>query len=96
MPPHPSSSRKTIGWLLRRLQRGEVLTWPHSRPMPSIGRGCHELRVGDERGDWRVVYRTDPAAVVVIHVFRKETRRTPHHEIEICRERIEDYDRRTS
>jgi hypothetical protein len=36
------------GMLLRRLQRGETLSMPESRPMPTIGPRCHELRVDDE------------------------------------------------
>jgi phage-related protein len=62
--------------------------------MPAISKGCHELRVRDENGDWRVVYRVDERAVVVIDVFRKETPRTPRRVIENCRARIEDYERR--
>jgi phage-related protein len=93
-PPFSGSSRREIGWLLRRLQRGERLGMPHSRPMPSIGKGCHELRVRDERGDWRVMYRVDDVAVVVIETFRKQTRRTPQGVLETCRARVDDYERR--
>lgn len=93
-PPFSSSGRREVGWLLRRLQRGERLGMPHSRPMPSIGSGCHELRVRDQNGDWRVVYRADEIAVVVVEVFRKQTRRTPRSVIATCRSRIEQYERR--
>jgi phage-related protein len=48
-----------VGVLLRRLQRGESLGMPHSRPMPSVGRRCHELRIVDEAVIWRVMYRID-------------------------------------
>jgi phage-related protein len=93
-PPFSSSGRREVGWLLRRLQRGERLEMPHSRAMPSIGRGCHELRVRDENGDWRVVYRVESTAVVVIGMFRKQTRRTPRNVMETCRARFEEYERR--
>lgn len=93
-PPFSSSGRREVGWLLRRLQRGERLGLPLSRPMPSIGNGCHELRVRDENGDWRVVYRADDIAVVVVDVFRKQTRRTPRNVLATCRARIEQYERR--
>ena len=33
---------------------------PHSRPMPSIGATAARLRVRDENGIWRIVYRLDP------------------------------------
>jgi phage-related protein len=44
--------------------------------MPSIGRACHELRIPDERQTWRVVYRIDPDAIVVVEVFSKKTAST--------------------
>ena len=48
-PPMGSAARLETGYLLRRLQRGDKLALPHSRPMPAIGPSCHQLRVGDER-----------------------------------------------
>src|SRR5690349_17250483 len=56
-PPFSLEARIEAGVLLRRLQRGELLGLPHSRPMPSIGQHCHELRVVDEDRSWRIVYR---------------------------------------
>jgi phage-related protein len=41
--------------------------------MPVVGPRCHELRIQDERASWRVVYRIDPDAVVVVAVFAKKT-----------------------
>jgi hypothetical protein len=32
-----------LSTILRRLQQGENLGMPHSRPMPSVGVHCHEL-----------------------------------------------------
>ena len=36
-PPFSVGARLEAGLLLRRLQRGDALSLPHSRPMPSIG-----------------------------------------------------------
>jgi hypothetical protein len=36
-PPFSALARIEAGVLLRRLQRGETLRMPQSRPMPSIG-----------------------------------------------------------
>lgn len=36
-PPMSSDARVEGGMLLRRLQRGETLSMPESRPMPTIG-----------------------------------------------------------
>jgi hypothetical protein len=46
-PPFSQEARLEAGLLLRRLQQGESLGMPHSRPMPSVGVHCHELRIGD-------------------------------------------------
>jgi len=47
-PPFSVEARIEAGTLLRRLQSGESIGLPHSRPMPSIGRRCHELRIPDQ------------------------------------------------
>jgi len=49
-------ARIEAGLLLRRLQMGEILSMPHSRPMPSIGKSCHELRIKDKDKTWRIIY----------------------------------------
>jgi hypothetical protein len=46
-PPFSEEARIEAGALLRRLQRGDSLGMPHSRPMPTIGARCHELRIVD-------------------------------------------------
>jgi phage-related protein len=91
-PPFGPASRIEAGVLLRRLQRGEMLSLPHSRPMPSIGSGCHELRIRDENAAWRIVYRLDPEAIVIVEVFQKSSRQTPEHVIETCKRRLSQYD----
>jgi len=65
------AARVEAGFLLRKLQAGESLGLPHSRPMPSIGTHCHELRIQDEKRTWRLVYRIDRDAVVILEVFAK-------------------------
>ena len=56
-PPFSAEARLEVGVLLRRLQQGERLGLPASRPMPAIGRRCHELRIVDADQTWRIVYR---------------------------------------
>jgi phage-related protein len=94
-PPFSPDARIEAGTLLRRLQQGEKLTLPHSRPMPVIGSRCHELRIQDEDVIWRVMYRFDPDAVIITDVFAKKTRATPRHVIENCKRRLRDYDELT-
>jgi phage-related protein len=90
-PPFTASARIEAGWLLRRLQNGERLSMPYSRPMRSIGGACHELRVNDVSAQWRVIYRIEPDAIVILEVLAKRTPKTPRAVIEICRRRLKDY-----
>jgi len=94
-PPVGREARVEAGVLLRRIQRGESVGMPDSRPMPSIGRRVHELRVDDRetRKTWRIVYRIDPDAILVVHWFEKKTQRTTGRVIDLCRRRLGDYDR---
>lgn len=65
-PPFSQAARIETGYLLRSLQESENLSLPHSRPMPSIGARCHELRITDRNATWRIVYRVDPDAIVIL------------------------------
>jgi phage-related protein len=58
-PPMSRKARSEAGFLLRKLQQGDLISMPHSRPMPSIGAHCHELRIVDENSTWRIIYRID-------------------------------------
>jgi phage-related protein len=91
-PPFSPSARLEAGVLLRRLQRGERLVMPQSRPMPAIGPRCHELRIPDATQTWRLVYRLDPDAVVLVEVFSKKTSATPQVVLDTCRRRLRAYD----
>jgi phage-related protein len=86
------SARLEAGFLLRQLQRGDLLSMPQSRPMPGIGPRCHELRINDATVTWRVVYRIDIDAIVILEVFAKKTGKTPKAVIDICRKRLKEYD----
>lgn len=91
-PPFSPMARIETGYLLGLLQRGELLGMPHSRPMPSIGPHCHELRITDSDSSWRLLYRIDIDAIVIVDVFRKTTRATPLHTIRTSQARLRMYD----
>ncbi len=90
-PPFSAEARVEAGFLLRRLQKGESLGLPHSRPMPSIGSQCHELRVHDENQTWRIVYHVATDAVVILDVFSKKTAATPNEVLTNCKRRLAAY-----
>jgi phage-related protein len=91
-PPFSQEARIETGVLLRRLQQGETLGLPHSRPMPSIGAHCHELRIRDAQKEWRIIYRIDEDAILIIEVFNKTTQKTPTNVINTCKKRLSKYD----
>ena len=91
-PPLSRRGRLQAGFLLRRLQQGEKISMPESRPMPIVARRCHELWITDASSTWRVIYRVDDDAIVILDVFSKKTTKTPKRVIEACKRRIKDYD----
>jgi phage-related protein len=91
-PPLSTTARLETGVLLRRLQRGESLGLPASRPLPAIGKHCHELRIVDADATWRLIYRIDADAIVIAEVFAKKTQATPKAVLDTCRRRLQSYD----
>jgi phage-related protein len=90
-PPLSPAARLEVGYLLRRLQQGVALGMPRSRPMPSIGPRCHELRIEDGVATWRIMYYLAPDAIVILDVFPKKTQATPKAVIAACKRRLKEY-----
>ena len=90
-PPLSRAARMEAGYLLRLLQKGQPVGMPRSRPLAVvIGRKCRRVR--DAEADWRIVYRLDSDAVVILEVFAKKTRTTPKTVIDACTRRLRQYD----
>ena len=85
MPAAKAKPDKPLVWL-----SGEI-GLPHSRPMPSVGGRCHELRVNDADVTWRIIYHVEVDAVVILDVFAKKTAATPKTTIESCQRRLAAY-----
>jgi len=90
-PPFSSEARLEAGFLLRKIQQGDNLSLPHSRPMKMIGKSCHELRIVDLNNTWRIVYHQAEDAIVILEVFAKKTQQTPKKVIDICKKRLKNY-----
>jgi phage-related protein len=87
----PKEARIRLGRGLFRLQMGEHIGMPNSRPMPAVAPGVAELRVKGADGGYRALYFTaSPLGVLVFHAFVKKTRRTPPLEIELGRRRFQE------
>ena len=91
-PPFSNEARIEAGYFLRLLQKGLKLSSPQSRPMPSIGKNCHELRIRDKNRNWRIVYRINIDAIIIVEIFEKKTEQTPQSVIKTCQKRLAEYD----
>jgi phage-related protein len=65
---------------------------PQSEPLPIVGARCHALRIRDDRHSWRIVYRADDDAIVVVEVYAKKTRKIPDQIINVCKRRLRAYE----
>ena len=87
----PEDVRRGLGKAIFDLQKGEKLSMPLSRPMPSVAAGVEELRVKDRSGTYRVFYYTRLAdSVLIFHAFTKKTQKTPLQEITLAQQRLKE------
>ena len=87
----PDPIRGDLAYALARLDAGLSLSMPLSRPMPSIGRGAHELRLRDRSGEYRIIYVVRRSGEVwVVLAFKKTSQRTPERIIELARSRAKE------
>ncbi|MBW1836740.1 MAG: type II toxin-antitoxin system RelE/ParE family toxin [Deltaproteobacteria bacterium] len=91
-PPFSANTRIETWYLLRQIQKGIKLSLPQSRPMPTIGTRCHELRINDENLTWRIIYRLYTDAILTLEIFEKKTSKTPKSIIGVYKQRIKRYE----
>jgi len=91
-PPFTAEGRQEAGMLLRRLQQGEQIGMPQAEPLPDIGKRCGALRVRDAQHDWRIMYRVDSDAILILELYAKKTRKIPDEVVERCQDRLKRYD----
>ncbi len=84
-------TRKEVGALIMVLQSGELLGEPQSKPMRVIHKNAYEIRVGDNNGQYRIIYVAVLKGVIIIpHAFMKKTQKTPKKEISLSIKRLKD------
>lgn len=91
-PPFTTDGRREAGMLLRLIQEGEHLGMPHAEPLPDVGRRCGALRVRDAEHNWRIMYRVDSDAILILEVYSKKTNKVPDDVIKRCKDRLKRYD----
>lgn len=87
----PVEIREDLADAVTRVDAGLLLSMPLSRPMPSLGRGAHELRLGHRSGTYRVVYAIRRGGrVYLVHAFKKTSRATALRNRNVAGKRIKD------
>jgi phage-related protein len=87
----PDEIRNDLSDLLAQLDVGVKLSMPISRPMPSIGKGVHELRLKDSSGIFRIIYVfVGQSNIWLLHGFKKTTQQTPKQSIDLAKKRLKE------
>ena len=75
--------------LFDNLAAGKKLSMPVSRPLPSVAKGLHELRISGNRGEYRVFYVICVAnAIYIIHATVKKKNALDIKTVQILKARI--------
>ncbi len=87
----PEDVRGELADALARLDEGHTLPMPLSRPMPSIGKGVHELRFRDRAGIYRLIYVLVGGGIIyLLHAFMKKDKKTPKPNIDLAKKRLKE------
>lgn len=85
----PSEVRADLFALFEDLAAGKKLSMPISRPLSSIARGLHELRLSGRGGEFRVFYAIRVSdAIYIIHATQKKTQGIDKKTIELIKDRL--------
>lgn len=85
----PETARREAGYQLDKVQHElEPSDW---KPMASIGKGVHEIRIRDASGAFRVIYIAKfSVSIYVLHCFQKKTQKTSKTDIDLATKRYSD------
>ena len=84
----PEEVRGSLGFGLYQLQLGQPPSVA-TRRMGSVGAGVYELKEGDERTWYRVIYLSKIDDVIyVLHCFEKRSRKTGRQDLQAAKERL--------
>ena len=71
------------------LAEGKYLSMPISRPLPSIAKGLHELRLSGKAGEYRIFYIIRiSSAIYILHANQKKTEKIDKRTINLIKSRI--------
>ena len=83
----PKPIRQDLGVALGEMQAGRAAALP-VRPMPSIAPGVFELKDGDERKWYRMIYLAKVKdTIYILHCFTKNTAKTEKKDLATAQQR---------
>jgi phage-related protein len=82
----PDGAKNDLGYALYRLQLGQ--TPPDRKPVQTAGAGVYELREGDARAWYRVLYIRREKVIQVLHCFEKRSNAIEQKDIETAKARL--------
>ncbi|GEM_PF-356870 len=82
----PDGVKNDLGYALYRLQLGQ--TPPDRKPVQTVGTGVYELREGDARAWYRVLYIRREKVIQVLHCFEKRSNAIEQKDIETAKARL--------
>jgi phage-related protein len=75
--------------LFEDLMDGKFLSMPTSRPLPSVAKGLHEIRLSGRAGEYRVFYVLKVGfAIYVLHGMAKKTQKIDQKTVDLIRSRL--------
>jgi Phage derived protein Gp49-like (DUF891). len=83
-----SRGRVSVADVAKRRDAADATFAPDAHDRCAVSRAA-DL---DETVTWRIIYRLDPDAIVLLGVFEKKTKETPRRVIDVCKERIRNYE----
>jgi phage-related protein len=85
----PKELMQDIYSLFDELSQGKSFGMPISRPLPSIVRGLHELRLSGKGGEFRVFYFIKIGdAIYIIHAASKKKQAIDKKTIDLLKTRV--------
>ena len=82
----PDAVKGDLGYALERVQRGQIP--PDRKAVRAVGEGVYELREGDARAWYRILYIRREKVIQVLHCFEKRTNAIEQKDIETARARL--------
>jgi phage-related protein len=82
----PDGVKNDLGYALYQLQLGQ--TPPDRKLVQTVGVGVYELREGDARAWYRVLYTRREKVIQVLHCFEKRSNAIEQKDIETAKARL--------